>query len=183
MSETFAFTEENMQLAQDAIAKYPASGKASAVMPLLHLAQKQNGGFLNRSAMDYIAQTLEMPAVKVYEVASFYSMYNLEPVGKYCVNVCSTTPCWLRGSNEILKACEQELGVQAGHTTEDKLFTLRKIECLCACANAPVVQINDDYYEDLTPESIVGVLKQLKAGKKPKTGSQIGRISSEPIEE
>jgi len=182
MSERFVFTEENLQKAQGEITKYPAAGKASAVMALLHLAQKQNENYLSRQAMDYVAELLDMPVVKVYEVASFYSMYNLRPVGKYCVNVCTTTPCWLRGSNQLMEACMKELGIKEGETTKDQNFTLRTIECLCACANAPVVQINDDFYEDLTPESITKIIKQLKDGKKPEIGSQIGRVSSEPRE-
>lgn len=179
----FEFNKENLEKSKQIIAKYPHGRQASAVMPLLDLAQRQNGGWLSREVMDYIAQMLDMAAIRVYEVASFYTMYNLKPVGKYTVKVCGTTPCWLRGSDKIMAACQKELGLELGETTKDGKFTLTQIECLCACANAPVVQINDDFYEDLDEESIIKILKSFKAGKKPKHGSQIGRCSSEPMEE
>jgi NADH-quinone oxidoreductase subunit E len=130
--------------------------------------------------MDHIADVLELPPVKVYEVATFYSMYNLAPVGKHLVQLCTTTPCWLRGSDGIVKACEKHLGVHVGETTEDGLFTLMEVECLGACVNAPMVQINDDFYEDLTPENMTAVLKNLAKGGKVEIGSQIGRTGSAP---
>jgi NADH-quinone oxidoreductase E subunit len=150
-------------------------------MPLLTLAQQQNGNWLPRAAMDYVAAYLGMPPIRVYEVATFYTMYNLEPVGKYIVGVCTTTPCWLKGSDGIVGACEKHLGVKLGQTTPDGVFTLREVECLGACVNAPMLQVNDeDFYEDLTPESTVALLDAFKSGKQPKPGPQSGRHTSEP---
>lgn len=176
----FKFSADNLSKSKAIIAKYPAGRQASAVMPLLDLAQRQNGGWLSKEAMDYVSSILDMAPIRVYEVASFYSMYNLKPVGKYRVQVCGTTPCWLRGSDKIMEACKKELNLETGETSADGKFTLTQIECLCACANAPVVQINDDFYEDLTEETIVKILSELKLDKKPKIGSQTGRCSSEP---
>lgn len=178
--ESFAFTEQNLAEAKKIIARYPAGRQASAVMPLLTLAQKQNDNWLTRPAMDTIASMLEMPAMRVYEVASFYTMYNMQPVGKFMVEICTTTPCWLRGSEAVVGACEKHLGIKIGETTPDGTFTLKEAECLGACVNAPMMQIGDDYYEDLTAENVVKVLEDLKNGKQPKTGSQTGRTSSEP---
>jgi len=188
--ENFSFTAENLQKAGEIIAKYPEARQQSAVMPLLALAQKQNNNWLPKIAMDYVASMLSMPPVKVYEVASFYTMYNLEPVGKNFVQVCTTTPCWLRGSENIVKACEEKLGIKIGQTTADGQFTLREVECLGACVNAPMCQVtvagegknySDEYYEDLTPESVTQLLDKLARGEKPKSGSQSGRVSSEPV--
>lgn len=178
--EIFAFTQENAVKAKQIIAKYPKGRQASAVMPLLTLAQKQNDNWLPKAAMDYIAEVLDMPPIRVYEVATFYSMYNLAPVGKHFVELCTTTPCWLRGSDAIVKACEKHLGVQAGETTPDGNFTLKEVECLGACVNAPMASIDDVFYEDLTPENVVKLLNDLKEGRTPKRGSQVGRVSSEP---
>ncbi len=179
--DSFEFTVETMKQAETEIAKYPDIRKASAVMPLLDLAQRQHDGWLPRAAMDYVADLLEMPPIKVYEVATFYTMFNLKPVGKHHVQVCTNLPCWLRGSDQVTRACEKQLGIVFGETTEDGEFTLTEVECLGACVNAPMVQINDDYYEDLDATSIESILTQLKFGKAPKTGSQIGRTSCEPI--
>ena len=176
----FEFTPDNMEKAKKIIAKYPAGKQASALLPLLDLAQRQHDNWLPRAAMDHVAQILEMPPIRVYEVATFYTMYNKEPVGKHLVQLCRTTPCWLRGSDGIQKACENKLGIHAGETTADGLFTLIEVECLGACANAPMVQINDDFYEDLTPESMEAILDALARGEKPKTGSQTGRQTSSP---
>jgi NADH-quinone oxidoreductase E subunit len=181
-SKEFEFTKTNMAKAKEVIAKYPPANKASAVLPLLHLAQEQIGGWLTKEAMDYIANILEMAPIRVYEVASFYTMYNLKPVGKYRIQVCGTTPCWLRGAEEIMTVCKKELGIEEGETTSDGMFTLSEVECLCACVNAPVVQINNDYYEDLNKDSMRKIITALKQGKKIKYGSQIGRCSSEPKE-
>lgn len=177
---SFAFTAENMEKAKQIIAKYPKGRQASAVMPLLALAQAQHQNWIPKVAMDVIGEMLDMPPMRVYEVATFYSMYNLAPVGKHVVELCTTTPCWLRGSNEIVAACEKHLGVHLGETTPDGQFTLREVECLGACVNAPMAQIGHDFYEDLTPENVVKLLEDLKAGKKLKSGSQTGRVSSEP---
>ncbi|KAL4399651.1 NADH:ubiquinone oxidoreductase 24 [Malassezia pachydermatis] len=181
----FSFNEEFMTMAKEIIARYPPQYKKAAVIPLLHLAQKQNDNWLPLNAMNYIADLLEMPAMRVYEVATFYTMYNRDPVGKFFVQVCTTTPCMLGGcgSQAVLEAVEKHLGVKAGHTTKDKKFTVIEVECLGACANAPMVQINDDYYEDLTPESIVKVLEGLARGEKVKPGPQNGRLTSAPDKE
>ncbi|MCU0839202.1 MAG: NADH-quinone oxidoreductase subunit NuoE [Rhodospirillales bacterium] len=178
----FAFTAENMERARAIIANYPPGRQQSAVMPLLDLAQRQNGGWLPPAALDHVAAVLDIPPISVYEVATFYTMYNLKPIGKHHVQVCTNLSCWLRGSDEILAACRDELGIGVGETTADRLFTLSEVECLCACVNAPVVQIDDDYYEDLSPETIERVLRALKAGEHPPAGSQIGRRSSEPVD-
>jgi NADH-quinone oxidoreductase E subunit len=187
--EHFAFTPENQTQVQELIARYPAGRQQSALLPMLALAQKQNDNWIPKAAMDHIAATLGMAPVRVYEVASFYTMYNLEPVGKHFVQLCTTTPCWLRGSDAIVAACEKKLGIKCGGTTPDGQFTLREVECLGACVNAPMVQITsaggpgqyaDEYFEDLTPESIAEILDILASGKRPKPGPQSGRISSEP---
>lgn len=174
---------------KEIINRYPKGKQQSAVMPLLDFAQRQvaeenkkagspYGGWIPRAAMDKIAEILDMPEVKVYEVASFYSMYNLEPVGKYLVQFCGTTPCHLCGAQDVIKAAENHLGISLGETTVDGIFTLMEVECLGACVNAPMVQINDDYYEDLTPEIMIQILDDLKAGKKVSIGSQTGRRCS-----
>jgi len=178
---SFVFTPAYMDRAQKIIAKYPEGRQASAVMPLLDLAQRQNAGWLPRVAMDYIADLLKMPRIRVYEVATFYTMYNLNPVGKHVVQLCTTTPCWLRGSDDIVKTCETKLGIGLGETTDDGQFTLREVECLGACVNAPIVQIGDDFYEDVGPEHMEKIIDALTRGETPKAGSQIGRRSSEPV--
>ncbi len=177
----FAFTPENARRAKEIVACYPAGRQASAVLALLDLAQRQSGGWLPRAALDSVADMLEMPRIRMYEVATFYTMFNLEPVGRHLVQVCTTTPCWLCGSDEVLNACRESLGVELGETTADGQFTLVEVECLAACCNAPMMQINDDYYEDLDAESTRRVLDTLKRGETPATGSQTGRTTSEPI--
>jgi NADH-quinone oxidoreductase subunit E len=178
--KTFSFTAENMARAQKTIAKYPPGRQASAVIPLLEIAQRQNGNWLPQTAMDYVASMLEMPPVRVYEVATFYTMFNLKPVGENFVQVCTTTPCWLRGSDEIVSACKRKLGIGMNETTQDGKFTLREVECMGACVNAPMVQINDDYFEDLSAETMEKILDTIKSGKKPEHGSQTGRHGSCP---
>lgn len=180
-NEPFSFTDENVAEANRIIAKYPEGRQQSAVMPLLYLAQKQNDGWLSQAALEYIASFLGMPVIRVAEVATFYTMYNLTPIGRHHVQVCTNLSCWLRGSDEIMDACRETLGVEIGGTSEDGAFTLSEVECLCACVNAPIVQIDDDFYEDLTPDSIRTILAELRAGRTPKPGSQIGRRSCEPI--
>jgi len=177
-SESFSFTPDNQARAEKIIAKYPAGRQASAVIPLLDIAQRQNENWLPQEAMDYIADMLDMPRIRVYEVASFYTMFNLKPVGKNFVQVCTTTPCWLRGSAEIVTTCKKKLGIGPGDTSPDGKFTLAEVECLGACVNAPMVQINDDFYEDLTPELMEKLLDTLKVGQKPESGSQTGRRGS-----
>jgi NADH-quinone oxidoreductase E subunit len=178
----FSFTEENLEKARQVIAKYPAGRQASAVLPLLDLAQRQHDGWLPRAAMEYVADMLGMPQIRVYEVATFYTMFNLKPIGRHHVQVCTNLSCWLRGSDEIMAAVRGKLGIDVGETTADGKFTLSEVECLCACVNAPVVQIGDDFYEDLSPQSIEIILDQLQADEQPMTGSWIGRRSSEPVD-
>ncbi len=178
--DTFEFTPQFRDAADAFIAKYPKGRHESAVMPLLDLAQRQHDGWLPRAAMETVAGMLTMPPIRVYEVATFYTMYNLAPVGKHHVQVCTNLPCWLRGSEIIFGACKKTLAIDMGMTTEDGLFTLSEAECLGACANAPMMQIGDDYYEDLDSDSTSAVLEKLKAGDTPKPGSQTGRHTSEP---
>jgi NADH-quinone oxidoreductase E subunit len=179
-ARSFTFDADNLKRAEAIVAKYPVGRQASAVMPLLDLAQRQDGGSLTQAAMDYIADYLKMPPIRVYEVASFYTMFNLKPVGKHHVQVCTNLPCWLRGSDVIADTCKRTLDIGFGETTADGQFTLSEVECLGACVNAPMMQINDDYYEDLDPDTTRAVLSVLKQGGKPKTGSQMGRRSCEP---
>ncbi len=176
--KSFSFTAENLARAKEIIAKYPAGRQASAVIPLLDIAQRQSGNWLPKAAQDYVAEMLEMPPMRVYEVASFYTMFNLQPVGKNFVQVCTTSPCWLQGSDGIVKTCRDKLGIDIGETTADGKFTLTEVECLGACVNAPMVQINDDFYEDLTPEIMGKMIDDLAAGKKLSVGSQTGRRGS-----
>jgi NADH dehydrogenase (ubiquinone) flavoprotein 2 len=176
--DNFTFTPENLARAKVIIARYPAGRQASAVIPLLDIAQRQNKNHLTLAAMNYVADMLEMPRIKAYEVANFYTMFNKEPVGENLVQICTTTPCWLRGSDDIVHACKKKLGIGPGETTADGKFSVMKVECLAACVNAPMVQINDDFYEDLTPELFGKVLDDLKAGRQPSVGSQTGRRGS-----
>ena len=180
MSEPFEFDTDNLKSAKRHIARYPSGRQQSAVMPLLDLAQRQNGGWLPGGAVEAIAAMLEMAPIRVLEVVSFYTMYNRAPVGAHQVNVCTTTPCWLRGSDGIVAACEKSLGIKLGETTPDEQFSLREVECLGACVNAPMAQIGDDYYEDLDADSITRVLDMLKRGEKPTAGPQSGRRTSAP---
>src|SRR4051812_47389122 len=179
--ESFEFTPENLERARWYIAKYPPGREQSAVLPLLHLAQRQHDGWLPRAAMDHVAAMLHMAPIRVYEVATFYTMFNLRPVGKYLLQACTTTPCWLRGSDEVVAACERKLGIDMGGTTEDGLFTLVEVECLGACVNAPILQVNDDFYEDLDGPAIEALLDAFRAGSPPAPGSVIGRHGSAPI--
>lgn len=176
--EHFVFTPENLTRAQVIIARYPEGRQMSAMIPLLDLAQRQNKNHLTLAAMNYVADFLEVPRIKAYETANFYTMFNKEPVGDNLVQICTTTPCWLRGSDDIAHACKNKLGIGPGETSADGKFSVMKVECLGACVNAPMVQINDDYYEDLTPEIMGHILDDLKAGKKPRVGSQTGRRGS-----
>eukprot|EP01108_Squamamoeba_japonica_P006619 TRINITY_DN5410_c0_g1_i1.p2 TRINITY_DN5410_c0_g1~~TRINITY_DN5410_c0_g1_i1.p2 ORF type:complete len:249 (-),score=102.41 TRINITY_DN5410_c0_g1_i1:32-778(-) len=176
----FEFSEENEKKAAEIIAKYPAGFQKSAVMPLLDLAQRQSGNYVPLAAMNKIAKILSIPPVHVYEVASFYTMYNRTPVGKHFVQMCTTTPCMVEGGYKVLDALKKRLGVAPGETTADGQFTLIEVECLGACVNAPMMQINDDYYEDLTPETAVAVIDTLAAGKQPKIGPQSDRVAAEP---
>jgi NADH-quinone oxidoreductase subunit E len=164
-AKAFSFNVENEAKAKSFISHYPEGRQASAVLPLLDLAQRQSGGWLSKEAIQYVATRLGMPEIKVVEVASFYTMFNLKPVGKYHIQMCRTTPCWLRGSASISETCQKKLGIVPGETTSDRLFTLTEVECLGACANAPVVQINDEYFENMTPEKMSNLIDDLAAGK------------------
>ncbi len=177
----FAFSPENQEKAKAIIARYPDGRQASAIMPLFDLAQRQHDGWLPTAAMDYIANMLGVPRMRAYEVATFYSMYNLAPIGKYIVRVCTTTPCELRGSNEVVAACREALGIDFNQTTSDGMFTFREVECLGACVNAPVVWIGDDYYEDVDADAMRKIVADLRAGTTPLPGSQKGRQTSAPI--
>lgn len=177
----FSFTKENEKHVLEILKKYPEGRQASAILPFLDLAQRQNGGWLSKESLEYVAERLKLPIMHVYEVASFYSMFNFKPVGKYFIQVCTTTPCWLRGSDDVLKACKNHLGdIKPGEVTKDGNFSYREVECLGACANAPMVQINDEYYEDLDEKSMGKILTALRKGESVRIGSQIGRKSSEP---
>ena len=176
----FSFTPKNLKEAKLEISKYPKGWQQSAVMPLLDIAQRQNNGWLSRAAMDEVSKILSMAPIRVYEVATFYTMYNLEPVGKFHVQVCTNLPCWLRGSDAIVHACKDNLLIDINSTSKDRMFTLTEVECLGACANAPMMQIGDDYYEDLDVKSTHAILDELKTGNQPKAGSQKGRHRSEP---
>jgi NADH-quinone oxidoreductase E subunit len=176
----FEFTPENLAKAKAYIAKYPPGRQASAVLPLLDLAQRQNDNWLPRAAMDYVAGLLGMAPIRVYECATFYTMFHLRPVGKYLFQICTTTPCWLRGSDEVVHACERKLGIGIGETTPDKKFTLIEVECLGACVNAPVIQVNDDFYEDLDGTSTGALIEALARGDKPPMGSVTRRQGSAP---
>ncbi len=179
--KSFAFTGENLTRAKQHMAKYPEGRQNSAVMPLLDLAQRQHDGWLPLAAMDHVAEVLGMEPIRVYEVANFYTMYNLKPVGRRHVQVCTNICCLLRGSDDVEAACRKELGIDFGETTDDGMFTLTEVECLGACVNAPMMQINDDYYEDLDAKSAAKILKELKNGGTPKPGPQNARKGCEPI--
>ncbi|XP_022667910.1 probable NADH dehydrogenase [ubiquinone] flavoprotein 2, mitochondrial [Varroa jacobsoni] len=175
----FEFTPENLKRAQAIVNIYPEGYSNAAVIPLLDLAQRQFG-WLPISAMNYVADYLKMPRMRVYEVATFYTMFNRDPMGKYHIQVCTTTPCMLRGAEDIQAHIEQKLNIRNGETTKDGLFTLSVVECLGACVNAPMIQVNDDYYEDLTNKDVDHIIDEIKAGRKPKIGPYNGRKASEP---
>jgi NADH-quinone oxidoreductase subunit E len=178
--ESFAFSAENLKKVDAIVARFPKGRQASAVLPLLDLAQRQNGGWLPRAAMDYVAGLLHMPRIRVYEVATFYSMLNLSPVGRHHIQVCTSTPCWLRGSDGLVGTCQKVLGIPLGATTEDGNFTLSEVECQGACVNGPMLRVNDDYFEDLDPESTEKLLGALRRGEAVRPGPQSGRRASEP---
>ncbi len=179
-SRKFEFSPENMERAKAHVAKYPEGRQASAVLALLDLAQRQNGGWVSRQAMTHIAGLLGMAEIRAYEVATFYTMVNLEPVGKYLIQLCRTTTCWLCGSDGLRDACKDVLDIGLGETTADGMFTLIEVECLGACVNAPMAQINDDFYEDLSAARLKEILAMLRRGEQPPTGSQSGRQTSAP---
>ena len=171
-AEKFAFSAENMEWVKGQLAKYPESRRQSGVMPLLTRAQEQNNGWVSVPVMECVADMLEMPYIRVHEVASFYTMYNLKPVGRNVVEVCTTTPCWLRGSDDVVAACKDELGIGFGETTDDGEFTLLEVECAGACVNAPVIAYKKEYYEDLDDSSTRKFIKAIKNGELPVPGPQ-----------
>jgi len=182
-SRDFAFSAENLEKAKAYIARYPEGRQASAVLWLLYLAQDQSEGWLSVSAIEYVAEMLDMAPIRVHEVVSFFTMFNTRPIGRHHIQVCRTTTCWLRGSDDIVQTCLAAAGVaRLGETSADGLFTVSEVECLGACCNAPMFQLNDrDYFEDLTPESAREVVEALRRGEKPEGGSRSGRITSEPF--
>ena len=181
--EKFEFTEKNLEEVDKIFARYPDEQKVSAVMPLLDLAMRQIGGWITESAMRYISELISVPYIRVFEVASFYSMFNLKPIGKNFIQICTTTSCWLRGSDDILKFCKKHLNIENNQTTKDGLFTLKEVECLGACVNAPMIQINDNYYEELNKDSLLNILNKLKEGKEVSIGLQTKkRKGAEPID-
>ena len=182
--ESFEFSRKSKALVDEHLLKYPAERKASAVLPLLDIAQRQCGGWLPRSAMDHVAEVLEMAPIRVYEVVSFYEMFHDAPRGKHELRVCTTTPCWLRGSADIVDACEDELDCKVGDTTTDGLFSLSEFECLGACVNAPIIWVDDNYYEDVDPEGVRKIINAFRTGAPPTAGSIVsGRQKSAPVGE
>ena len=178
--KNFEFTTENLEVANKILNNYPIKNKKSAVMPLLYLAQKQNNNWIPLIAMKYIAKLLNMPYIKVYEVATFYSMYNLSPVGKFFIQVCTTTPCMIRGAYDIVNVCKEKISDKEKELSKDKTCSWMEVECLGACINAPMMQINDDYYEDLDKDKTEKIINQIQNGEKPIPGSYRGRKNSEP---
>ncbi|HUZ64256.1 MAG TPA: NADH-quinone oxidoreductase subunit NuoE [Acetobacteraceae bacterium] len=185
--ESFVFDAESEAQIAVHLKKYPAGRQASAVLPLLDLAQRQmkratGSGWVPRAAMDEVARVLQMPPIRVYEVATFYLMFNTKPVGKFHLQLCTTTPCWLRGSDDIVHACRKFTGIEGwGETSADGMFTMTEVECLGACVNAPILQVNDDFYEDMDAANTEALLSALKHGEAPKPGSMIGRQTSAPV--
>jgi NADH-quinone oxidoreductase E subunit len=178
--EKFEFNDINLKTSKRIISKYPEGKQQSAVMSLLYLAQNQNQNWIPLAAMKYIAKLLNMPYIKVYEVATFYSMYNLSPVGKYFYQVCTTTPCMLRGAYKLVEACKEKISKNENEISEDGNCSWVEVECLGACVNAPMMQINNDYFEDLDKEKTLKILDQILNGENPKPGSYRGRVNSEP---
>ena len=178
--DKFEFNKNNKDIANDIIKNYPSGKQQSAVMPLLNIAQKQNDNWIPLAAMKYIAKYLDMPYIKVYEVATFYSMYNLAPVGRYFFQVCTTTPCMLRGAYDLVKVCKKKISENENQLSDDEKTSWLEVECLGACVNAPMLQINDDYYEDLDPTKLESIIDKINKNEDPKPGSYKGRISTEP---
>ena len=178
--ESFEFNASSLEAANVIVAKYPEGKQQSAVMALLYIAQKQNNNWIPLAAMKYIAKYLNMPYIKVYEVATFYSMYNLAPVGKYYYQVCTTTPCMLRGAYKLVDLCKSKISKKENELSENGNCSWVEVECLGACANAPMIQINDDYYEDLDSKKLEKIIDQTLKGETPKAGSYRGRTNSEP---
>ena len=178
--ENFKFNSASLEAAKVILAKYPEDKPQSAVMALLYIAQKQNNNWIPLAAMKYIGKFLDMPYIKVYEVATFYTMYNLAPVGKHFIQVCTTTPCMIRGAYKLVEACKEKISKNENELSKDKNCSWMEVECLGACVNAPMMQINDDYYEDLDKEKILKILDKVLNGETPKPGSYRGRVNNEP---
>ena len=178
--EKFEFSTENLKEAKEILLKYPDNKKQSAVMALLFIAQRQNDNWIPLSAMKYIGKLLDMPYIKVYEVATFYTMYNLTPVGKNFIQICTTTPCMIRGAYKLVEACKEKISEKENELSKDKSCSWMEVECLGACVNAPMMQINNDYYEDLDKEKTLKILDEILSGKVPKPGSYRGRLNTEP---
>ena len=178
--ENFEFNSASLEATKTIIAKYPKDKQQSAVMALLYIAQKQNSNWIPLAAMKCIGKLLDMPYIKVYEVATFYSMYNLAPVGKHFIQVCTTTPCMIRGAYKIVEACKEKISENENELSKDKNCSWIEVECLGACVNAPMMQINDDYYEDLDKEKTLKIFDKILKGEKPKPGSYRGRTNNEP---
>ena len=178
--KNFEFNSKNLEVAKKIIKNYPEGKQQSAVMALLFLVQRQNNNWIPLIAIKYIARFLEMPYIKVYEVATFYSMYNLSPVGEYFIQVCTTTPCMIRGAYKLVEACKEKISKNENELSKDKKCSWIEVECLGACTNAPMIQINNDYFEDLDKEKTIKILDQILNGEKPKPGSYRGRKNSEP---
>ena len=178
--ERFEFDTKNLEEVKNIIKKYPEGKQQSAVMSLLYLAQKQNDNWIPLSAMKHIGKLLDMPYIKVYEVATFYTMYNLTPVGKNFIQVCTTTPCMIRGAGKIVEACKEKISENENELSKDKNCSWMEVECLGACINAPMMQINDDYYEDLDKQKTLDILDKILNGETPKPGSYRGRVNNEP---
>ena len=178
--ETFEFNEKSMKVAKKTIANYPEDKQQSAVMALLYISQRQNNNWIPLVAMKYIAKFLDMPYIKVYEVATFYTMYNLAPVGEYFFQVCTTTPCMLRGAYKLVDVCKNKISKNENEISKDGKISWMEVECLGACVNAPMMQINDDYYEDLDKQKTLDILDKILNGETPKPGSYRGRVNNEP---
>jgi NADH-quinone oxidoreductase subunit E len=183
---SFAFDAESNAAIETALAKYPPGRQASGVLPLLDIVQRQmkrqtGSAWVPRVAMDTVAKRLSMPAIRVYEVATFYLMFNTRPVGKFHLQLCTTTPCWLRGSDDVVQACREAAGIKNfGETSADGMFTMTEVECLGACVNAPILQVDDDFYEDMDAGRTRDLIAALRRGERPKPGSTIGRLTSAP---
>ena len=178
--ETFEFNEESMKVAKKNITNYPEGKQQSAVMALLYIAQRQNNNWIPLTAMKYIAKLLKMPYIKVYEVATFYTMYNLAPVGKYFFQICTTTPCMIRGAYKLVDVCKKRIAENENEVSKDEKLSWMEVECLGACVNAPMMQINDDYFEDLDQKKLENIIETIKKNEKIKPGSYKGRKSAEP---
>ena len=178
--ENFEFSLSSLEAAKSIVVKYPKDKQQSAVMALLYIAQKQNDNWIPLAAMKYIGKFLDMPYIKVYEVATFYTMYNLAPVGKHFIQVCTTTPCMIRGAYKLVEACKEKISENENELSKDQICSWMEVECLGACVNAPMMQINNDYYEDLDKEKTFKILDKILTGETPKPGSYRGRINNEP---